>query len=247
MSKPSREYIYGINPCFEVIRAGRRNVYEAFLNQSIRNNPRLKKLVELLERKDIPVKWVEKGRLFDLSRSAEHQGAVIKAEPYWYVDHEPLFADSKLLLLDNVEDPHNVGGILRSAEVFGFNSVLLPTKGVPEIYPSIVKVSTGATEFMQIARSRAANQYVKKALEEGYTIAALDAKGDTLLHDIQPNSIDKLLLVIGGEDKSVGQFILNEAQLVVRIPQVGRINSLNASVAAGIAMHAMAKAVKAPA
>lgn len=247
MSKPSREYIYGINPCFEVVRAERRTVYEAFLNQSIRNNPRLKKLVELLERKDIPVNWVEKGRLFDLSRSSEHQGAVIKAAPYWYVDHEPLFADSKLLLLDNVEDPHNVGGILRSAEVFGFNSVLLPTKGVPEIYPSIVKVSAGATEFMRIARARAANQYVKKALEEGYTIAALDAKGETLLDDIPPNSIDKLLLVIGGEDKSVGQFILNEAQLVVRIGQAGRINSLNASVAAGIAMHAMAKAVKAPA
>ena len=97
---------------------------------------------------------------------------------------------------------------------------------------------------MQIARARSANQYVKRALEEGFTIAALDAKGDTSLDDIQPGSIDKLLLVIGGEDKSVGQFILNEAQIILRIPQVGRINSLNASVAAGIAMHTMAKAVK---
>ncbi len=244
MSKPSREYIYGINPCFEVVRAGRRKVYEAYLNQATRNNPRLKKLVTLLEREEIPVNWVEKGRLIDLSKSRENQGAVIKAAPYWYVDYEPLYADSRLLLLDNVEDPHNVGGILRSAEIFGFNSVFLPTKGVPEIYPSIVKVSAGASEFMQIARARSANQYVKRALEEGFTIAALDAKGTTSLDDIQPGSIDKLLLVIGGEDKSVGQFILNEAQIVLRIPQVGRINSLNASVAAGIAMHSMAKAVK---
>ena len=244
MSKPSREYVYGINPCFEVLRAGRRKVYEAFLNQSIRNNPRLRKLVELLERKGVPVNWVEKGRLIDLSKSREHQGAVIKASPYWYADYEPLYADKKVLLLDNVEDPHNVGGILRSAEVFGFNSVFLPIKGVPEVYPSIVKVSAGASEFMQIARARSANQYVKRALEEGFTIAALDAKGTTSLDDIQPGSIDKLLLVIGGEDKSVGQFILNEAQIVLRIPQVGRINSLNASVAAGIAMHSMAKAVK---
>jgi 23S rRNA (guanosine2251-2'-O)-methyltransferase len=244
VSKPSREYIYGINPCFEVVRAGRRKVYEAYLNQATRNNPRLKKLVTLLEREEIPVNWVEKGRLIDLSKSRENQGAVIKAAPYWYVDYEPLYADSRLLLLDNVEDPHNVGGILRSAEIFGFNSVFLPTKGVPEIYPSIVKVSAGASEFMQIARARSANQYVKRALEEGFTIAALDAKGTTSLDDIQPGSIDKLLLVIGGEDKSVGQFILNEAQIVLRIPQVGRINSLNASVAAGIAMHSMAKAVK---
>jgi len=244
VSKPSREYIYGLNPCLEVVRAGRRKVYEAYLNQATRNNPRLKKLVTLLEREEIPVNWVEKGRLIDLSKSRENQGAVIKAAPYWYVDYEPLYADSRLLLLDNVEDPHNVGGILRSAEIFGFNSVFLPTKGVPEIYPSIVKVSAGASEFMQIARARSANQYVKRALEEGFTIAALDAKGTTSLDDIQPGSIDKLLLVIGGEDKSVGQFILNEAQIVLRIPQVGRINSLNASVAAGIAMHSMAKAVK---
>lgn len=244
MSKPSREYVYGINPCFEVLRAGRRKVYEAFLNQSIRNNPRIKKLAEVLGRRGVPVNWVEKGRLIDLSKSREHQGAALKVSPYWYVDYEPLYADKKLLLLDNVEDPHNVGGILRSAEVFGFNSVFLPTKGVPEVYPSIVKVSAGAAEFMQIARARSSNQYVKRALEEGFTIAALDAKGNTSLDDVEPGSVDKLLLVIGGEDKAVGQFILNEAQIKLRIPQQGRINSLNASVAAGIAMHVMSKSVK---
>ena len=128
---------------------------------------------------------------------------------------------------------------MRSAEIFGFQGVCLPSRGVPEVYPSVVKVSSGATEFMQIARDASANQYARKAAEEGYQIAALDMNGDTTLDTLRAAAPEKLLLVIGGEDKSVGQFILNMADHIIGIPQFGRVNSLNASVAAGIAMHAL--------
>ena len=148
-------------------------------------------------------------------------------------------AHQRLLLLDNIEDPQNVGAILRSAEVFGFNGVCLPNRGVPEVYPSIVKVSAGATEFMQIARQFSANQYARKAAEEGYQIAALDMNGNTTLEAVRTAAPEKLMLTIGGEDKSVGQFILNMADHTIGIPQFGRVNSLNASVAAGIVMHAL--------
>ena len=143
------------------------------------------------------------------------------------------------MLLDNIEDPHNVGAVLRSAEIFGFHGVCLPSRGVPAVYPSVVKVSSGATEFMQIARDASANQYARKAAEEGYQIAAMDMNGDTTLDVVREAAPEKLLLVIGGEDKSVGQFILNMADHVVGISQSGRVNSLNASVAAGIAMYAL--------
>lgn len=242
MGKPTREYVYGINPCFEVARARRRKIYAAYLNQSSRNNPRLQKLVTLLENQGVPIEWVERGRLIDLSTSRENQGAVIKTSPYFTTPWEELYSQQKLLLLDNVEDPHNVGGIIRSAEVFGFRGILLPSRGVPEIYPSIVKVSAGATEFLQITRDRSATQYFKRAQEEGFKVVALDAKGTTRLEDLN-ESFNKLLLVIGGEDKGVGQFILNEADHVVRIEQQGRINSLNASIAASIAMFATARLV----
>ena len=96
---------------------------------------------------------------------------------------------------------------------------------------SVVKVSAGATEFMQIARDASANQYARKAQEAGYQIAALDMNGNTTLNTVQAAAPEKLLLVIGGEDKSVGQFILNMANHIIGIPQFGRVNSLNASVA----------------
>jgi 23S rRNA (guanosine2251-2'-O)-methyltransferase len=241
MAPPSREYIYGINPVFEVVRAGRRTLYEAYLNQATAGQPRLAKLAALLEKQGIPIQWVDKHRLFELSRSKEHQGAVLKSSPYPYVPFSELLGRPRLLLLDNVEDPTNVGGIIRSAEIFGFHDICLPTKGTPDIYPSVVKVSAGASEYVRIARDHTANQYLKAVLEQEYTVVALDGKGQTALKDLPIADIAKLFLVIGGEDKAVGQFILNHAHYVTRIPMRGKVNSLNASVAAGIAMFRLSE------
>lgn len=241
MAKPTREYIHGINPAFEVVRAGRRTIYGAYLNKASSGNPRLKKLAGFLETKSVGIEWVDKKRLFELAKSKEHQGAVLKTSPYRYAPLDDLLTHSRLLLLDNVEDPHNVGAILRSAEVFGFHGVLLPTRGVPDIYPSVVKVSAGASEYLQIAREASSNNYFRKLAELGFTTVALDAKGQTDLETLAPQLDGKVLLVVGGEATAVGQFILNEADHVARITQRGKINSLNASVAAGIAMFALSK------
>ena len=113
-------------------------------------------------------------------------------------------------------------------------------RGTPNVYPSVVKVSAGATEFLKITNDRSENAYVKKAIENGYTVVVLDEEGKTDIDEIKSINPEKLLLVIGGEDKSVGQFIINTADYVVAFKQFGRVNSLNASVAAGIAMFALA-------
>ncbi len=239
MAKSSREYIYGINPAFEVVRAGKRHVFEACLNRSTAKQPRMRKLSQYLERMEIPVSLVEKGRLIDLSGSKEHQGVVLKVKSYPYRTSDSLWDSPRILLLDNVEDPHNVGGILRSAEIFGFHSVMLSLKGVPEIYPSVVKVSAGATEFLNIAKDASANHYVQEAKERGFQIIALDGSGETDIRDVREQITGPMLVVIGGEDRSVGQFILNQSDFIASIRQHGRINSLNASVAAGIALFAL--------
>lgn len=241
MAKPSREYIYGINPAFEVVRGGRRKVYQAFLSLSGRKNPRMLKLETFLDSREIPIEWVEKGRVIDLAQNKDHQGVVLKAGTYPCIPLDDMLDKERLLLLDNVEDPHNVGAILRSAEIFGFHHVLLTRKGTPDIYPSIVKVSAGATEFLQICKEQSSVKYAQAALKAGYTIAALDASGSASLESVAEAKIGKLLLVIGGEDKAVGQYILNNAHYVASIPQHGHINSLNASVAAAIAMYALRK------
>jgi len=239
MSKAHREYLYGVNPAFEAIRGGRRRITLAYLNERTAGSPRLRKLRDLIERRAIPIELVDKGRLMDLAKSKEHQGVVLRSSTYPYAAFEDMLDTPRLLLLDNVEDPHNVGAILRSAEIFGFHDVLLSLKGVPDIYPSVVKVSAGATEFLRICKDHSANRYARAALDADYTVIALDGKGKARLDDLRHQSFARLLLVVGGENRAVGQYILNEAHYVAGIEQHGRVNSLNASVAAGIAMHAL--------
>jgi len=240
MNNNKKEFLFGLNPVFEALRSGRRKIYRAVLNASSKNNPRLKKLAGLLDTHKVPYTWEEKGRLISLCNSRENQGAVLEVSPYPYVPFSTQLEKSTLMLLDNVEDPHNVGAILRSAEVFGFDGVLLANRGVPEVYPSVVKASAGATEFLNITREMPANSYVRAAYDAGFTIVALDVKGTVDIRELHAMSIPRLLLVIGGEDKSVGQYILNKADYVARLEQKGKISSLNASVAAGVAMFSLA-------
>ncbi|MFC1489658.1 TrmH family RNA methyltransferase [Candidatus Latescibacterota bacterium] len=233
------EYLYGINPAFEVVRSGKRKVFEVYINKSSARQPRIRKLSEYLEKVKIPIQWVDKERLYDLAGSKDHQGVVVRTTEYPYQDSDSFWGRSRLLLLDNVEDPHNVGAILRSAEIFGYSSVLLSKRGVPNIYPSIVKVSAGATEFLDIAKDSSSNNYVRAAQDEGYQVVALDMSGTVNINSVRAQLSDKVLVVIGGEDKSVGQYIINSADFVVSIGQKGKINSLNASVAAGISLFAL--------
>ena len=237
----SVEYLYGLNPAFECMRAGRREVLEAFINEKTATSSRLKTFSRLLKERGIQLNLTDKGRLHQLSGSTEHQNVVLKVSRYPYVTHQDCLQQERVLLLDNVEDPHNVGAILRSAEIFGFQHILLPTKGVPEIYPSVSKVSAGAAEFLNIARDCNAVTYCQKAIDAGYTVAALDAKGKVPLDDFAKDIPTPLLVVIGGEDKGIGQYILNNASAVLAIPQSGRINSLNASVAASLTLYALRK------
>jgi len=234
-----KEFVYGLNPAFEIAKSGKRKIYKVFTADS--NNPKVNKLINILKSLSVPVQKLDKGRLFNLVNTKNHQGVVLETEKYPYVNFKNLFEEKKLLLLDNIEDPHNLGAILRSAEIFGFKNVLLPSKGSSEIYPSVVKVSSGATEHLNISRDMTANGYIKKAQEYGYKIIALDENGKIEISDFKEQLRDEyFVLVIGGEDKSVGQFIINNANYVVKMRQMGQVNSLNASVAAGIAMYFLA-------
>lgn len=235
------EFLFGLNPAFETLRANRRKVYGAYLNQANRNHPRMGKLTALLAERGIKAQWLEKGRLTDVCRTGEHQGVVLEVSPYPYVGPEQVLTHESVCLLDNLEDPHNVGAILRSAEVFGFKGVFLPSRGSPEIYPSVVKAAAGAAEFLDVCHSLTAVQATQKLLEAGFALVALDMHGKVDLTELPISAGARVCLVAGGEDRGVGQYVLNNAHHVVRLRQSGKVNSLNASVAAGIALHALAQ------
>ena len=233
------ERIYGINPVFEAVRAARRQIFRVWLNKDGTANPRQRKLASFLASRNIPVEWVDKARLFELCGTREHQGAVLDSGPFEYTPFAEMLGEHRLVLLDSIEDPHNVGAIMRSAEVFGWKHVLLPRRGAPLVIPSVAKSSAGACEHLSIACNCSPNQYVKIALDEGYFVAALDGSGKVSMEEVRDMHHEKLLLVAGGENSGVSQFILNSASAVVSIPQQGQVNSLNASVATGIALYVM--------
>ncbi len=237
MTETNKEFLYGINPAFEAIKAQRRKIYQAYLFDQYRKNIRLVRLKEKLEKNSIPLNLCGKRELFDLANTTEHQGIILEASPYpYYAECDAFYQQKNVLLLDNVEDPQNLGAILRSAEVFGWKYVLLSSKGVPEIYPSVVKASVGATEHLNILRSHTANNFVKLFIEKGFIVTALDPSGKIPIKKLPSLASIKKLLVIGGEHKGVGQFILKQATYIFNITQRGNISSLNVSVAAGIAL-----------
>ena len=127
----SSERIYGINPVFEAVCAGRRKIECVWLNKEGTTNPRQKKLASVLAARNIRIEWTDKGKLFDLCGTREHQGAVLESGPFPYTPYAELLGQPRLLLLDSIEDPHNVGAIMRSAEVFGWKNILLPRRGAP--------------------------------------------------------------------------------------------------------------------
>ncbi|MBP5638629.1 MAG: RNA methyltransferase [Victivallales bacterium] len=233
----STEIIYGINPVFEAVRAERREIVRAWINKDSNNNPRLKKLIQYLGSKNIHVEFADKARLFDLTGTREHQGAVLEASPFPHTPFAEMIGSERMVLLDSIEDPHNIGAIMRTAEAMGWKNVLLPRHGSPLILPSVCKSSAGAVEHLNVAVNCSANQYVKIAMENGYDVIALDGGGKTSLESFRGNMPEKVLLVVGGENAGVSQFILNTCTHVASIHQQGRINSLNASVAAAIAIY----------
>jgi len=233
------EFIYGLNPAFEVVLAGRRPIQRLYLATGSNSNPRLQKLAQLAKTRSIAVEWVDKAKLFDLCQSRDNQGAVLEAGAFPYIPFADMLGAERMVLLDNLEDPHNVGAIMRSAEALGWNNVLLPRRGVPLLLPSVLKTSAGAGEHLRIACNCSANQYVKIALEEGYTVVSLDASGKISLEEVRDTHPEKLLLVAGGENAGVSQFVLNSSTHIASIRQFGKINSLNASVAAALALYVL--------
>lgn len=233
------EYLYGINPVSEAVIAGRRKIHRILCAQGTEANPRMRKLVSDAKYRNIQVVWESRARISELAGSKENQGVTAECDPFPYTPFAELIGVRRMVLLDNIDNPHNIGAIMRTAEVLGWDCVLLPRRGAALVLPSVAKTAAGACEYLKIAVNCSANQYVKIAQENGYHVAALDGAGKSSLEGVRDAAHEKLLLVVGGEDSGVGQFIKMNANDVCAISQSGHVNSLNASVAAALAMYTL--------
>jgi 23S rRNA (guanosine2251-2'-O)-methyltransferase len=232
----SDDIIYGVNPVMEALR-GNRRAFELFLAEGA--DRRLEKLVQQAGEKGVPVRRRDRTALLRLAGSEHHQGAVLRVEPYPYAELTDLLDRWKesgeqglILVLDGIQDPHNLGALIRSAACAGAHGVIIPQDRAVGVTPTVEKVSAGGVETIAVARVANISQSLELLKKEGFWVygAAGDAAETLYRQDFRGHTA----LVVGGEGDGLRPLVRRTCDLVISIPLKGRIDSLNASVAGGI-------------
>ena len=221
------EVIYGQNPVIEALKAGRRHIEEIY---TTREDHQLRTLAGKNK-----IKLVTKTELDQLSGSRFHQGLAARVGGYPYYDLKELYGLNCVVLLDSVEDPQNLGAIVRSAHALAAAGIVIPTDRAAGVSPAAVKASAGAAECARIARVTNLKAAAKQLKENGFWLVGLEAGNATTLEHVP--DFAKLALVMGGEDSGVRPVMVKELDVLARIPMLGEFNSLNVAQSATVALY----------
>ncbi len=229
--------IYGKNAITESLRANKA-VFNLYVLESFENKP--SEILSLAHKQHIKVSFVAKNKLFELCKSNHHQGYVAEMEDYKYCEVEDIFELAKqkgeqpfIVMLDGVEDPHNLGSILRVCECAGVHGVIIPKFRACPINETVAKTSAGALTHILISRVSNLNNTIQKLKKLGVWVFAVELGGTDLY---KQNLQGDLCLVIGSEGDGIAQLVKKNCDGVLTLPMFGQVNSLNASVACGIAV-----------
>jgi 23S rRNA (guanosine2251-2'-O)-methyltransferase len=229
-------WISGINPVREALRAGGTAVGELVL---ARSDARGQELEELAKKRYIQVSRGSREQLNELVGHTHHQGAALRISEFPYstleaILEKPLVDRDPLLVLDGIQDPHNLGAILRSACFLGAKGVIIPKDRSAQVTAAVIKTAAGATSYVPVIRVTNISRSLKELKEAGYWIAGLEMEGSVSLYeaDLTP----PLCLVVGNEQKGIRPLVRTECDLLVRIPAAGPLESLNAASAATVAL-----------
>jgi 23S rRNA (guanosine2251-2'-O)-methyltransferase len=233
--------VCGVRPVLEALATG-RNVEKVLLRREAQGEG-ARAVRQAATQRGIPVQFVPGNRLDRITR-AEHQGVIAFVSPIQEQDLDGVIAaayeagqEPLIVAVDGVTDVRNIGAIARSAECFGAHALLVPLGGSARLGPDAVKSSAGALMRLPVCRTRSLPRSLGRAMEHGLRVVALSEKGRDELTAV--DLAGPLVLVLGAEDTGVSAPVLRTAEVLARIPMAGSIGSLNVSVAAGIALHAV--------
>lgn len=233
------EILYGYHPVREALRAGRRKLLEICLPKG-KSSPRLEELVSLAVAARVPIKQIPMGRIETMAGTQSHQGVCAIVGPYPWNDLSRLLKTTKgvdpfLLLLDHVVDPHNLGALLRTAFCAGLDGVVITKDRSAQPTPAVSKASAGTMEHISLTRVTNMVSTMTTLKESGLWIAGLDKhKGKNIF---VTDLTGPMALIIGSEEKGIRPLVKKHCDLMVAIPQIGDVDSLNASVAGGVVMY----------
>jgi len=233
---PKEEIIYGLNPVTEALR-GTRRIFELFVAGST-SDKRMEKLLKLAAERKVPVRQREKGDLTRLCNTDHHQGVALKVEPFPYADLADILEGVQgtgkglILVLDSVQDPHNLGALIRSAACAGADAVVIPKDRAAGVTAAAEKSSAGAVATIPVAQVTNVTQALEELKKAGFWVFGADGSAKVSLY--QQDLTGPVALVIGGEGEGVRPLVRKACDQLVSIPMQGGVNSLNASVAGGI-------------
>ncbi len=238
-----REILYGRQPVRETLRAGRRQVFKLLVARGIRPTGIVGEVLSLADRSHIPVQTVEPQNLDKLGNQANHQGLAVEVSGYPYVDFPSLLTAAQtakeppfLLILDHLQDPQNLGSLLRTAEATGVHGVVIPSRRAVGVTPAVVRASAGAAEHVRVAQVTNLVQAMQFLKAKGIWLIGLEATPDAVLYTHADLTIP-LGLVIGSEGSGLARLVRATCDWLIRLPMYGQVGSLNAATAGAIALY----------
>jgi 23S rRNA (guanosine2251-2'-O)-methyltransferase len=241
------EMLYGRNPVYECLRAGRRQVFKLVVAEGGRKGGTLSEAVTMARRRGVPVQTVDRRQLDHLGKGVRHQGVLAEVGEYPYVAMQDLLAWAVerdeppwLLLLDCLQDPQNLGTLLRTAEVVGVHGLVLPERRTVSVTPAVASASSGASEHARIVQVINLARAMKELQERGVWVVGLEAvAGATQVW--QADLTGPLALVVGSEGQGMRRLVRETCDYLVDLPMRGQINSLNAAVAGSVVLYEAAR------
>lgn len=241
----NEELILGKNPVIEALRSG-RTINKILMAEGVNKN-QMGAIFSLAKEQGIVISNANRKKLDQLVGSTNHQGVIASVAAYDYVEVEDILVRAKeknepafVLILDELEDPHNLGSILRTADATGAHGVIIPKRRSVSLTATVAKASAGAIEYVPVARVTNIVRTMEELKEQGVWIAGTDAAGT---QDFREGDYSMpLALVIGSEGKGMSRLVRENCDFLYRLPMVGQVTSLNASVAAALLMYEVHRA-----
>jgi 23S rRNA (guanosine2251-2'-O)-methyltransferase len=235
------DIIFGRNACLEALNA-RRSISRILLEQGIHNDTRISEIIHLAEAAGIPVRYVPRPALDRLCKQGVHQGVVVYTQPRPDLSLADLYAIPEqkgeapfYVILDGIEDPHNLGAILRTCEATGVHGVIIRERRAVGLTPAALKAAAGAAEYISLVQVTNIAQAVDALKKQGVWIVGIDSSVQEhyLTLDYRPATA----IVVGAEGAGISALVKKKCDFMVSIPMKGKITSLNASVATAVVLY----------
>lgn len=234
------DQVEGRNAVLELLESG-KDINKIFITKGERHGS-INKIISIAKENKVILVEKEKRQMEEMAQMQNYQGVIALVPPYEYCEIEDILQEAKqreedpfVLILDGIEDPHNLGSIIRTAETAGVHGVIIPKRRAASVNSTVNKVSAGAVQHMKIARVTNISDTIEQLKKEGLWICGTDINTSTYYYD--QDLTGAIGIVIGNEGNGMGQKVKKNCDFLVKIPMKGKVDSLNASVSTGIIIY----------